>query len=101
MGTAILRTSLNDAIIAPCGLHHLSALPWRMADRLLNIHVLASLACPDGGQRVPVIWCGNDDRINRFIIECPAKIACHFGTPTLNPFDFPHILREERLIYIT
>src|SRR5690242_6294803 len=45
-----------------------------MRARLFDIYVLASLAGPDGHQRMPVIWCCNRDGVDAFVLEQLANI---------------------------
>ena len=49
--------------------NHLSSFPNVMCGGLLHINVLARLASPNGLQGVPMIWRGENDGIDRFVVE--------------------------------
>src|SRR6185312_13679654 len=50
-----LRAHLHHAFVFPRSGDHLAAFPRVVASGLFDVNVLTSLACPDGGQRVPVV----------------------------------------------
>src|SRR5262249_14950754 len=77
---ADLRAGLADLAVMPRRLHDAPAFPDVVADRLLDINVLARLHGPDGGQRVPVIRRRDADGVDRFIVH-----------------DAPQILHDARL----
>jgi len=58
---AALGSALDDAIVLARGGHHLGAGEHIVTDGLLDVHVFAGLARPDGGQCVPVIARGDGD----------------------------------------
>src|SRR5262249_37071788 len=59
-GAAALGADLHDAVVFAGRLHHAPPLDKVVADRLLDVDVLAGLAGPDGGQGVPVVRGGDD-----------------------------------------
>jgi len=59
-----LHPHLHHAPILGRGLDHLLAFKRIVAGRLLDIDILASLAGPDHGQRVPVIWRHDCDSVD-------------------------------------
>ena len=66
---AALRAGLDDAVVLPGGLDHPPAFAHVVADRLLDVDVLAGLACPDRRQRVPVVGGGDRDGVDRLVVE--------------------------------
>ena len=71
---AALRAGLDDPVVLPRGLDHPPAFAHVVADRLLDVHVLAGLAGPDRRQRVPVVRRGDRDRVDRLVVEHPADV---------------------------
>ena len=64
-----MHAVLDDALIFVRRLDQLTALVNVVRAGLLDIHVLARLAGPDGGQRVPVVGRGDGHRVDLFVIE--------------------------------
>src|SRR5882724_8060116 len=58
-----LRVHLDDAIVAARGGNERLALDHVNADGLFQIDVRAGFHGGDGGQRVPVVGCGDDDDV--------------------------------------
>src|SRR5262249_23904527 len=71
---AALRSGLDDAVVAACGVDHQPPFDIVVADRLLDVDILAGLARPDRHQRVPVIGCGNRDGIDIAVVEHATEI---------------------------
>ena len=71
---ALLRAVLHDAAMLGGGLDALAAFEDVVADRLLDVHVLARLAGPDRDQRVPVIAGGHRHGVEILVIERRANV---------------------------
>ena len=56
-----------------------AAFPHRVGRRLLDVHVLAGLHRPDGGERVPVIGDRDDDRVDVLVVERAAEVLDESG----------------------
>ena len=69
-----MRSALTDAAQLARRLHDPAAFADVVADRFLDINVLARLHSPDGSQSVPVVWRGDEDCGDRFVIEYHAQI---------------------------
>src|SRR5262249_16372332 len=69
-----LGAGLADALVAARGLDDAPALGHLVADRLLDVDVLAGLHGPDGGQRVPVVRGGDGDTVDRLVVEDLAEV---------------------------
>ena len=65
----VLRSALADAAELARHLHDPAAFADVVADRFLDIDVLARLHGPDSGQRVPVVRRRDEDGGDGFIIE--------------------------------
>ena len=76
---AVHGTDLHQLAVPLGGLHHLSPLPHGVGGGLLDIHVLAGLQAPDGGQRVPVVGRGDDDRVDVLVVEDAAQVTLVAG----------------------
>ena len=77
---AVHRADLDDLVVASRGLDHPAPLGDRVRGRLLDVHVLARLERPDGGERVPVIRRGDDDAVDVLVIEHAAEILLESRT---------------------
>ena len=60
---------LHNAVVLPCRLHHATSLANIVAQRFLDIHILARLTGPDCQQRVPMIGCGNGYCVEVLVVE--------------------------------
>ena len=78
-GAAVLRAHLHDALVLAGRLDHLAAFPRIVAERLFHVHVLAGLAGPNRGQRVPMVGRGDHDGIDRLVVQDAAEILHGFG----------------------
>ena len=84
---AALRAGLADPLVLAGGLDDAAAFADVVADRLLDVHVLAGLHGPDRHQRVPVVRRGDADDIDALVVEhlrgCPrptsAAASCRFS----------------------
>ncbi len=76
---AALSAGLDDALVFSRGLDHPPAFAHVVADRLLDIDVLARLACPDRRQGVPVVGRGDRDGVDRFVVEQAANVLHDLG----------------------
>ncbi len=84
---AALRADLHDALVLARGLDHLAAFPHVVAGGLLDVDVLAGLAGPDGGQRVPVVGRGDGDGVDFLVVEELAHVAVDPGLGALELLD--------------
>ena len=80
-GAAVLRAHLDDPLVLPGGLDQLAALPAVVAQRLLDVHVLARLAAPDGGRHVPVVGRGDDHGVDRLVVQGLAEVLHALRAP--------------------
>src|SRR5439155_12941279 len=80
---AVLCSDLANAAQLARRLHDAAAFSDVVADRFLNVHVLARLHGPDRRQGVPVVWRGNEDGSDRFVVENHAQILDGLGLGTL------------------
>src|SRR5687767_895812 len=64
LARADLRARLDDLVVLLGGVHELAPLPHVVRDRLLDVHVLAVLDCPDRAERVPVVRRRDGDRVD-------------------------------------
>src|SRR5262249_18353035 len=71
---AALRSGLANLAGGAGGFDDAPALAHVVADGLLDVHVLARLHCPDGRQRVPVVWRGNRYDVDRLVLEDLADV---------------------------
>ena len=71
---ADLRPGLADLVVMPRRLDNASAFPDVMADRFLDIDMLARLHRPDGGEGVPMVRRRDADRVNRLVVHDAAQI---------------------------
>ena len=84
---AALGAVLDDFAVFFCRLDELPALKDIVAKRLFDIHVLAGLACPDGGQRVPMVGRRDRDGVDVLVGERFANVAIQLGPLALGVFD--------------
>ncbi len=66
---ALLATALDDALVIAGRFHHRPAFSDRERERFFAINMFARLAGMDGGKGVPVVRGGNEDGVNRFVLE--------------------------------
>ncbi len=69
-----LVAELHDPLVLSGGLDHLAALPEIVAQRLLDVDVLAGLAGPDRHQRVPVIGRGGGHGVDVLVLQQLADV---------------------------
>src|SRR5439155_24758797 len=79
-----------DPIVVPRGLDDAPAFADVVADRLLDVDVLAGLNGPDGRQRVPVIGRGDADDVDVAVFHDAAQILDELRPLTLRPFGSFH-----------
>jgi hypothetical protein len=72
---SLLRANLHDVPVPASDIDHPSTLAHEQGERLLDVHVLSGGARQHRLQRVPVVRGGNNDRLNRLVVEQPAEIA--------------------------
>ena len=91
---------LDDAVVLPRRLDALAALEHVVAARLLDVHVLAGLAGPDGDQRVPMVAGGDGDGVDFFVFECFADVLHALGRVAASLFDGSRTRLEEPAVGI-
>src|SRR5262249_53904152 len=72
---AALQADRDDAVVLARGLDHLAAFPDVVRRRLLDVDVLACLAGPDSGERVPVVRGGDGDGVHTLVVEDAAQVG--------------------------
>ena len=86
---AALVAHLDPPPVLPRGRHHPLRLAGVVAARLLHIDVLAGIAGEDRRRGMPVVRCGNADRVDGGVVEHPSEIDHLTGAPArllLDPF---------------
>ena len=71
---AALGAGLDDPVVLPRRVDGLPSLGNVVADRLLDVNILARLAGPDGRERVPVVGRGDRDGVDLGVVEDPAEV---------------------------
>ena len=66
---ALLAARLNNAAIFARGIHHRPAFSNCQAEWLFTIHVFARGAGIDGHARMPVVWRGDNNRVDIFAVQ--------------------------------
>ncbi len=75
----MLGAALDDPAILACGLDELASFPDVVRDRFFDVDILARLAGPDPGKRVPVV-AGRDHRcVDAFVVKHLAHIGAGAG----------------------
>jgi hypothetical protein len=72
---ATLRAMLHDDVVPPGRIQQQAALAVVVTTRFLDVDVLSRIAGHDGCRRVPMVGRGNDDRVDRRVVQHVAKIA--------------------------
>jgi hypothetical protein len=85
---ATLRADRDDPAVPARRLDHAAAFSDVVADRLLDVDVLARLTRVNRHQRMPVIGSGNGDRVDCRILEDAPEVGCRLWRPS------PFLLRE-------
>src|SRR5262249_32063295 len=91
---AALGTGLADAVVLAGRLDDAPALADVMADRLLDVDVLAGLDGPDGHQRVPVVGRGDADDVDAIVVEQLAEVLLELRGVALRLLDGGHGLAD-------
>src|SRR5438445_529307 len=95
-----LRSGLADALVTFSSLDDAPAFADVVADRLLNVDMLAGLETPDGRQGVPVVGGRDADNVDRLVVEDAADVLLVLRGLVLGPFGGRHRLADHRLIAI-
>ena len=82
---AKLGAVLDDAVVFFRGLDHLEAFIDVVGHWFLDVHVLAGLARPDGGERMPVVGRGGRNRVDVLVVEDLPDIGIGFGLREVVP----------------
>ena len=72
---ALLVAHLHDAVEVCLGQGDQLALPRVVRAWFLAVHVLAGLECENGCRGVPEIWRGDDQGIDRLVVEDAAEVG--------------------------
>src|SRR5215470_18199405 len=92
---ALLRAGLDHAVVFARHLNHLAPFVYGARDGLLYVNVLARLTGHHGLQRVPVVWRGDDHRVNVFAVEHSTKVPVCLDAFEFGVFDRKVHLRPE------
>src|SRR5690349_20578956 len=76
-----LVSHLHHFTVTHCSSRKHLSLGWIMTSGLFYVHVLASLQSQKCCRSMPMIWHGDSDRIDRFIIQCSSEIGNTFHFP--------------------
>ncbi len=72
---AALGSALDDPVVFDCGCCKLASFPNRVRHGFFHVHIFSRLRGPDGGQRVPMIGCGDHYRIDVLAFEKSTDVA--------------------------
>src|SRR5262249_31078833 len=97
---AALGAGLADLLVLAGRLDDAPALADVVADRLLDVDVLAVLDRPDGGQRVPVVGGGDRDDVDVLVVDHLADVLDELGHLPLLAFDGLHRLADDALVAV-
>ena len=97
---AALRPGLADLVVLPGGLDDLAPFPDVVADRLLDVDVLAGLEAPDGQERMGVVRGGDRDRIDRLVLDQLPEVLDVSGLLPLLLLDGLHGLANDVLVHV-
>ena len=81
--TARLGAYLNDAILLLASPYHLLAFEYVVRTRFFAVHILAGQTSSNRDRSMPVVRCGNDDKINISAIEDAFLLTVNVGPFTL------------------
>ena len=87
-GRTLLRAGLHDPIVSPCGLDHRPAFRHVVSQGLFDVHVLPRLTGEHGGNRMPVVGRGDQQRVDVVAVEHAAEVAVRrdvWAEPRLRP----------------
>src|SRR5262249_53261190 len=84
---AAVGAGLTDAVVPAGRLDDPPALADVVADRLLDVNVLAGLDGPDGHERVPVVRRGDADDVDALVVEQLAEVLLELGGVALRLLD--------------
>ena len=97
---AALRADLHHALVFARGLDHLLPFEDVVAGGLFDVDVLAGLAGPDGGERVPVVGQRHGDGVHVLVGEDLPHVGIALGLLLRGPFDQCLAALERRLVDI-
>ena len=95
---APLAAVLADAIVFFYGEDQLAAFEGIVRAGFFDVDVFASLTCPDGHERVPVIRRRDRDGVDFFVFEQLAHIDIGFGLRQVHFFDVADALAQHAFI---
>ena len=70
-----MRAGLDDSVVLAGRFDDLAAFPDVVRNGLFDVHILARLHCPDGGEGMPMVGCGNGDDVHIFAFEKFAHVG--------------------------
>ncbi|SPE29499.1 hypothetical protein SBA2_450115 [Acidobacteriia bacterium SbA2] len=91
---------LHNPVVLLDGAQQLAALPPVVGKRLFNVNVFARLAAPDGLQRMPVVGCGDRNRVDGFVVQQLAQVDESRRPLNAHLLDFRQALVEHVLIHV-
>ena len=97
---AALRAVLHDAAVLLRRGHKLTTFVNTVRQRLLDIDVLARLASPHRGERVPVVRCGDGNRVNLLVLQGLADVLVESGRFALGGLDIFSAAFEHLRIHV-
>src|SRR5713226_866421 len=71
----VLSPVLNDAVVLVGRLDNFLTFGEIVRAGLLHVDIFAGLACPDGPQCMPMIWCGETDGVNALVVQYLAHVG--------------------------
>src|SRR5580704_14627818 len=95
-----LAAVLADTVVLFHGAHELPAFEPVVRTGFLDVHIFARLAAPDAHQRVPMVWRGNRDSVNLFILKQFADVHVSLWFWQAHLFDLANALARDVFIHI-
>src|SRR5262249_49417263 len=92
---AALGAGLANAVEFAGELDDAPALADVVADGFFDVHVLAGLEGPDGGEGVPVVGRGDADDVDGLVVHDPAEVLFKLGGLVLGPFRALHRFADD------
>ena len=96
---ADLSAGLADLVVMPRRLDEPAAFPDVVADRLLDVDVLARGHRPDSGEAVPVVRRRDRDALDARVVHDPPQVLDELGTDAaLGPGDARELVGDDALV---
>src|SRR5690349_2516550 len=87
---SVLRAVLDDAAIFLGGGNELTTFENVVREWFFDVNIFASLARPNRGQRMPMVWCGDGDGVDFFVLKSFADVFVCLWRFALGFFHFLH-----------